>query len=132
MTMREGAGEDPFEEDSLAGTTTKADADVIKIGETIGKPAETPPTTSTSSRVSTESIPYKFKRDDVMDDRKQVPFYLREEVIKDEDEFISQLKELVGEDIPKADAREAAMMVAHRNPEKVAAVLWGWGFDYQD
>jgi flagellar biosynthesis/type III secretory pathway M-ring protein FliF/YscJ len=78
------------------------------------------------------SIPYKFKRDGVMDGRKEIPFYLREDVIEDEDEFISQLKEFVGEDIPKADAREAAMMVAHRNPEKVAAVLRDWGFDHQE
>jgi flagellar biosynthesis/type III secretory pathway M-ring protein FliF/YscJ len=131
MTMKEGAGEDPFEEDSSPETTTEADADVIEGGETIGEPAVTSSPVSTSSGGSTVSIPYKFKRDGVMDGRKQIPFYLREEVIKDEDEFISQLKELVGEDVPKADAREAAMMVAHRNPEKVAGVLRDWGFDHQ-
>jgi len=131
MTMKEGAGEDPFEEDTQA-ETTEADADVIEVGETTGTPAETSPPGSTSSDGSTVSIPYKFKRDGVMDGRKQIPFYLREDVIEDEDEFISQLKEFVGEDVPKADAREAAMMVAHRNPKKVAAVLRNWGFDHQE
>jgi hypothetical protein len=68
----------------------------------------------------------------VMDVRKQIPFYLREEVSGYEDEFINQLKELLGEDVPKADAGEAAMIVTHRNPEKVAAVLRAWGFDHQE
>ena len=132
MTMKEGAGEDPFEEDAPPETTTEQDADVIEVGETTGSPAEKSPPASTSSGGSTVSIPYKFKRDGVMDGRKQIPFYLREDVIEEEDEFISQLKEFVGEDVPKADAREAAMMVAHRNPEKVAAVLREWGFDHQE
>lgn len=130
MTMKEGAGENPFEED-VSPETTEADADVIGVGETTGEPAETSPPASTSGGGSTVSIPYKFKRDGVMDGRNQIPFYLREEVIEDEDKFINNLKELVGEDVPKADAREAAMMVAHRNPEKVAVVLRDWGFDHQ-
>jgi flagellar biosynthesis/type III secretory pathway M-ring protein FliF/YscJ len=132
MGMKEGAGEDPFEDDAPAETTAEDDADVFEVGETTGGSAETTPQVSPSSRRSTGSIPYKFKRDGVMDGRKQIPFYLREAVIDDEDEFISQLKELVGEDVPKADAREAAMMVAHREPEKVAAVLRNWGFDHQE
>jgi flagellar biosynthesis/type III secretory pathway M-ring protein FliF/YscJ len=132
MTMKEGAGEDPFEEDSSPETTTESDADVVEVGETVGGQAETSTPASTSSGGSTVSIPYKFKRDGVMDGRKQIPFYLREEVIEDEDEFITQLKKLVSEDVPKADAREAAMMVAHRNPENVARVLRDWGFDHQE
>jgi hypothetical protein len=132
MTMKEGAGEDPFDEDAPAETMSEADADVVEVGETIGEPAETWRTASTSSGGPTVSIPYKFKRDGVMDGRKQIPFYLRAEVIEDEDEFISQLKALVGEDVPKADAREAAMIFAHRNPEKVAAVLLDWGFEHQE
>jgi flagellar biosynthesis/type III secretory pathway M-ring protein FliF/YscJ len=132
MSMKEGAGEDPFEEDSPPETTTEADADVAEVGETTGTPAEPSPPASTSSSGSAVSIPYKFRRDGVMDGRKQIPFYLREDVIEDEDEFISQLKEFVGEGVPKADAREAAMMVAHQYPEKVAGVLRNWGFDYQD
>jgi len=132
MTMKEGAGEDPFEEETQAETTTEADADVIEVGETTGEPAEMSSPASTSSGGSTVSITYKFKRDGVMDGRKQIPVYLREKVVEDEDEFINRLEELVGEDVPKADAREAAMIVAHRNPEKVAGVLRDWGFDHQE
>jgi hypothetical protein len=62
-----------------------------------------------------------------MDGRKQIPFYLREAIIEDEDEFLSQRKELVGEDVPVADSREAAMIVVYRTPEKVATVLRDWG-----
>ena len=130
--MKEGAGEDPFEDDASAETTAEDDADVIEVGETTGESMETSTTASTSNSVSTGSIPYKFKRDGVMVGRKQIPFYLRQTVIEEEDEFINHLKEFVGEDVPKADAREAAMIVAHRNPEKVAAVLRDWGFDYPE
>lgn len=83
----------------------------------------------TGSRPSMDSIPYKLRREKVNEGRDQVPFFLRKEVINAEDEFQDTLEELLNENVYKSDYREAAMVVAQRNPELVAEVLREWGYD---
>lgn len=82
-----------------------------------------------SQRPSMESIPYKLRRETVNEGRKQVPYFLRESVIEADDELQDTLEDLLGEDVYKSDYREAAMVVAQRNPELVADVLREWGYD---
>ena len=91
--------------------------------------AETTETTDDGDRPAMSSIPYKLRRDKVNEGREQVPYFLREDVIEAEDEFQDTLEELLGEDVYKSDYREAAMVVAQRNPELVAEVLREWGYD---
>lgn len=89
-------------------------------------------TTSTqtdSQRPTMQSIPYKLRRDRVNEGREQVPFFLRKDVIDAEDGLQNSLEEMLGEDVYKSDYREAAMIVAQRNPELVAEVLREWGYD---
>lgn len=83
----------------------------------------------TAQRPSMASIPYKLRREKVNEGREQVPYFLREEIIEAEDELRDELEELLGEDVYKSDYREAAMVVAQRNPELVAEVLREWGYD---
>ena len=61
--------------------------------------------------------------------REQVPFFLRGDVIDAEDDLQDSLETMLGEDVYKSDYREAAMIVAQRNPELVAEVLREWGYD---
>ncbi|MFC7157254.1 hypothetical protein ACFQPA_17625 [Halomarina halobia] len=82
-----------------------------------------------SQRLTMDSIPYKLRRDRVNEGREQVPYFLREEIIEAEDELQDTLEELLGEDVYKSDYREAAMVVAQRNPELIAEVLREWGYD---
>ena len=84
---------------------------------------------SESTRPTMQSIPYKLRRDRVNEGREQVPFFLRENVIDAEDELQNSLETMLGEDVYKSDYREAAMIVAQRNPELVAEVLREWGYD---
>ena len=84
---------------------------------------------SESTRPTMQSIPYKLRRDRVNEGREQVPFFLRENVIDAEDALQNSLEEMLGEDVYKSDYREAAMIVAQRNPELVAEVLREWGYD---
>jgi hypothetical protein len=88
-------------------------------------------TTSESSddRPSMDSIPYVLRRDKVNEGRQQVPYFLRDEVVDAEDDLQTELEHILGEDVYKSDYREAAMVVAQRNPELVAAVLREWGYD---
>lgn len=82
-----------------------------------------------SGRPSMESIPYKLRRDKVNEGRQQVPYFLRDDVIEAEDDLQDALEAMVGESVYKSDYREAAMVVAQRNPELVAEVLREWGYD---
>jgi hypothetical protein len=93
---------------------------------------ESSTTTSTqteSQRPTMQSIPYKLRRDRVNEGREQVPFFLREDVIDAEDGLQDSLEGMLGEDVYKSDYREAAMIVAQRNPDLVAEVLREWGYD---
>ncbi|MFC7131427.1 hypothetical protein [Haloferax chudinovii] len=84
---------------------------------------------SESQRPTMDSLPYKLRRDKVNEGREQVPYFLREEVIDGEDELQDTLEELLDEKVYKSDYREAAMVVAQRNPELIAEVLREWGYD---
>ena len=88
-------------------------------------------TETATDRPAMSSIPYKLRRNKVNEGREQVPYFLREEIIEDEDELQGTLEDLLGEDVYKSDYREAAMVVAQRNPELVAEVLREWGYDLE-
>lgn len=95
------------------------------------EPPADPDTDRSGHRPSMESIPYKLRREKVNAGREQVPFFLREAVIDAEDGFQAGLEEMLGENVYKSDYREAAMIVAQRNPELVAEVLREWGYDLE-
>ena len=88
-------------------------------------------TETATDRPAMSSIPYKLRRNKVNEGREQVPYFLRKEIIEDEDELQETLENLLGEDVYKSDYREAAMVVAQRNPELVAEVLREWGYDLE-
>ena len=87
---------------------------------------------SDSSRPTMDSLPYKLRRNKVNEGREQVPYFLRGEVIDAEDDLQDTLEELLGEKVYKSDYREAAMVLAQRNPELIAEVLREWGYDLED
>jgi flagellar biosynthesis/type III secretory pathway M-ring protein FliF/YscJ len=91
---------------------------------------DTPEETETETqRPTMNSIPYKLRRDKVNEGREQVPYFLRKEIIEAEPELQDTLEDFLGENVYKSDYREAAMVVAQRNPELVADVLREWGYD---
>ncbi|QDX39506.1 hypothetical protein FQU85_00585 (plasmid) [Salarchaeum sp. JOR-1] len=77
------------------------------------------------------SIPYKLRRDKVNEGREQVPYFLREEVVAGEDDLQAELEDVLDEKVYKSDYREAAMVVAQRNPDLIADVLREWGYDLE-
>ena len=85
--------------------------------------------TSNPKRLTRESLPYKLRREKVNAGREQVPFFLRDEVVEAESDLQDALEEMVGENVYKSDYREAAMVVAQRNPKLVAEILREWGYD---
>jgi hypothetical protein len=89
--------------------------------------SDTPPR-STDSMPSIDQIPYILRRKKVNEGREQKPFFIRPDVYH-EDQLIDELTAMIGEQPPKSDVREAAMVAAQRNPELLAGVLREWGYD---
>ncbi len=89
----------------------------------------TDPPSRDESRPARSSLPYVVRREKVNAGREQVPFFLRKPVIDGESELQNDLETILGEDVYKSDYREAAMVVAQRNPELIAEVLREWGYD---
>ena len=107
----------------------RGDDPVTEMSSTTTSSSATTSTQTDSQRPTMQSIPYKLRRDRVNEGREQVPFFLREDVIDAEDGLQNSLEAMLGEDVYKSDYREAAMIVAQRNPELVAEVLREWGYD---
>lgn len=111
------------ESDSAEGTSDTVD------GEETVEATETGETGRTDSTTSKKEIPYKFRRSSVNENRSQIPFFLRESVLDAEEDFETEIEEILGESVYKSDYREAAIIAAHRNPERVCEVLREWGYD---
>ena len=137
----DGEGPNTGEEETEAqhptdsSTTRQTDRQVEQEGGQTGEAAAQTKQDSARSetgrtqRPTLDSLPYKLRREKVNEGREQVPYFLREEVIEREDELQDALEELLGETVYKSDYREAAMVVAQRNPDLVAEILREWGYD---
>ena len=132
--------EEPDEQQATDESTEADDASNVERAarESVELDSEGPEATESEHDTETatdhpamSSIPYKLRRNKVNEGREQVPYFLREEIIEDEDELQETLENLLGEDVYKSDYREAAMVVAQRNPEVVAEVLREWGYDLE-
>ena len=132
--------EEPDEQQATDGSTETDDASNVEKAARESVELDSEGSEATESEHDTEtatdrpamsSIPYKLRRNKVNEGREQVPYFLREEIIEDEDELQGTLEDLLGEDVYKSDYREAAMVVAQRNPELVAEVLREWGYDLE-
>ena len=132
--------EEPDEQQATDESTETDDASDVERAARESVESDSEGTEATESEHDTEtatdrpamsSIAYKLRRNKVNEGREQVPYFLREEIIEDEDELQGTLEDLLGEDVYKSDYREAAMVVAQRNPELVAEVLREWGYDLE-
>lgn len=57
-------------------------------------------------------------------------FELRPDVAQREEQFMAALERELGREVPKTDAREAALAVVYDRPELVAEKLEEWGVNY--
>ncbi|MFH5801999.1 acyl-CoA dehydrogenase [Haladaptatus sp. CMAA 1911] len=77
-----------------------------------------------------EEYPYYIRRSNIGDERdKRLELHVRDAVTNDEPTFRNRLaKELDVDEVAKTDAREAALLFAFQNPEKVADLLREEGY----
>lgn len=132
--MKDGTGGDPFADDDPVDETTAKSESATASTESEPSTSATEPdlettTSSSSTHQATTELPYIYARETVKEDRDQVPFFLREDIQELESDFIDELESILGEDVYKADAREAALQAVYENyVEETAALLREWGY----
>ena len=122
--MKEGAGENPFEESAAADPTKDPNQ------ESIDDTATNDQTEAARSQQDVQSvrIPYKFRRDGVQDGRDRVPLFLHPETKRAEREAVRELENRFDEDVSLTDLREAVVKVGLRHIDEVEAHLEEWGY----
>lgn len=129
--MKEGAGEDPFAEDSDDDQDVES-ADVSTPSETVSTTESERETQSTDSTVATDEIPYIIRRQTVKEDRNdRHTYFLREEFVELEDEIHEAVADELDtrqKDVSVTDVREA--IVATADADEVAEKLREWGVEH--
>jgi hypothetical protein len=131
--MKSGSGEDPFED---VGSDDDSKPEEGK-GESVGTTVETE-SQGSSDRESfgnsggSNSLPWKYSRENVKSERDMVQFYLQGETKAIESQAEGELEEMLGESVLTFDLREAAYRVALQNHlHDVAEQLREWGYDVE-
>lgn len=137
--MKEGAGENPFADDSDptdSAVDEQASTDAPKeISEpqvdTTDKTADSHPSTQNKSQEQIR-IPYKFRRDSVQDGRDRVPLFLQPDTKTAEREALRELEERFGDNVSLTDLREALVKVGldHLDETEESLEEWGYGMTF--
>lgn len=118
--MKEGTGDDPFDDDDPEQQAARADETTM-----------TQSTTDIKQGTSTDSeYPYAVSRDNVKEDRDAVMFHLRDQFQTVEEEIRAELAERWDKkesSIRVTDIREA--MVATADTDEIERVMREWGCD---
>lgn len=109
--MKEGAGDDPFADDSDNEPTT--DTETSDMTETTTQPTQ---------------IPMILRRDSVQDNRDRYPLFLQTETKRDERDALRELEDRFGDDVSLTDLREALLLVGLANLDDVEQQLSDWGY----
>lgn len=93
--------------------------------KTTGNTAET----TTRSRTTYDSLPWILTRNSITDGRENtVQLHLQDSTSDTERQQHSEVEQILGEDVKKADLREAALLIGLQHPTEVADQLREWGY----
>lgn len=80
---------------------------------------------------SSSGLPWIYERNGITDGReKTVQLHLQQQTIDGERDLVTALEQRLNESVNKADAREAAYLVAMSHVNEVADQLREWGYDH--
>ena len=87
---------------------------------------------SSTNNTSAGDIPWVLRRNSITDGRDQtVQLHLQEETMNVQRKQKSLIEARLGENIRKADLREAALLVGLQHTDDVVDVLREWGYDLE-
>jgi len=126
--MKEGAGEDPFAEDSET-TGENASEGRSEIAESTTSANDTDERANADQSTQQQvRIPYKFRRDGVQDGRNRVPLFLQDETKSAERDALRELEERFDGNVSLTDLREALVMAGLNHLDEVEEQLEAWGY----
>jgi len=118
--MKAGGSDSPFDHIDDEENDDQSEPETMSQSAT-----ETDETAQTSS----EQYPLKLRRSGVKDEREMTQFFLQRSTEKDEDRKLSDLEDILDEDVFLTDFREAGYLAGMQNLEDTAAILRDWGYD---
>ncbi len=134
--MKEGAGEDPFADDSVSPDPDPEPSPDLTAEEDSTKTSLSTAEETADKQSATQppvQIPYKFRRESVQDGRDRVPLFLQPETKEAEREALRELEERFGGNLSLTDLREALMKVglAHLDETEENLEEWGYGMKFE-
>jgi len=149
MTMKSGAGDDPFADDTSDDdpeSEQEQPQEPVREESATGQKedhkaasdiSDSSPEPSSDTEDSPEEpeIPRIMARSSVKENRDNVlQFFVTEETAQQEDAFeraVADALDIRVKDLMKLDLREAAYLVAMQHPEETADILNDWGYEYR-
>ncbi|WP_080509872.1 MULTISPECIES: hypothetical protein [Halorubrum] len=87
-------------------------------------------TTEHVTQSSQRDLPWVLTRNSITDGREQtVQLHLQQSTVNTQREATRTLESELGEQVKKADLREAALLVGLQHTDEIAATLREWGYD---
>lgn len=124
--MKSGAGspfDDDFDEDDGDSEPAEAETDSTAM-DTAAEPNTTPET-----RQTTESLPYKYRRDGVQDGRNHANLFLRDKAQAHVEDVVDAMDEIFdSESVYKIDVLEAIILAANDESRTVEDELRKMGY----
>lgn len=132
--MKEGAGEDPFADDTEdEAEPTKSTTERSPASDPVMEGGSEPEPESEADQDRSVDIPYKFRRDSVQDGRDRVPLFLQPETKTAEREAMRELEDRFDDSVSMTDLREALVKVGLDNLDQTEETLeeWGYGLTFE-
>ena len=132
--MKEGAGEDPFADDTDdEAESTASSTDRSTASDPAMEGGSEPEPEPEADQDRSMAIPYKFRRDSVQDGRDRVPLFLQPETKTAEREAMRELEDRFDGSVSMTDLREALVKVGLDNLDETEATLeeWGYGLTFE-
>src|SRR6056297_2205344 len=127
--MKEGAGEDPFADDTDdEAESTASSTDRSTASDPAMEGGSEPEPEPGADQDRSMAIPYKFRRDSVQDGRDRVPLFLQPETKTAEREAMRELEDRFDGSVSMTDLREALVKVGLDNLDETEATLEEWGY----
>lgn len=138
--MKEGAGEDPFAEDTddteevVEESAPQSRREDQKITETKDTDPARTATSGQRRQAQSMQIPYKYRRDGVQDGRDRVPLFLKPDTKRAERTAQREMEDRFDESVSLTDLREALVKAGLDNLDQVEGHLeeWGYGMTFGD
>jgi len=136
--FKSGAADDDWDDD-FDGDADGDEPDSTKEAEGRSNQENTSRTTTASggqpgrqdemTPTSSTELPWVLTRNSITDGREQtVQLHLQDSTLDEKRDVKREVEDTLGEDVKKADLREAALLVGLRHSDEVADVLREWGY----